>query len=198
MPNIFETMHFCHGDDVITMWWRHIAFSCSWLMWHLVKKRQFIVSSKWKKKTFLFPRELRSIVQPHPPSTPKAKPNSPVEKQIFSYFLFKYVHLFLLEKWNIPPAQPQIRHLSCVCLVGKDSFIGWAIGKHGGLRTVVQNHQEFKRKYWATFLSICLFACTAHSFTRSILLTLLARSAASTPLLTRSLIYSRTRGKMND
>ena len=54
------------------------------------------------------------------------------------------------------------------------------------LCSVDQINQEPRRKYWATRLSVCLFACTAQSFACSILLAWLARSAS----LTRSLACS--------
>ena len=57
-----------------------------------------------------------------------------------------------------------------------------------------QNNQKYRLKYWATRLSVCLFACTAHSFARTAhsfarsgLLALLAPSAALTRSLARSL-----------
>ena len=55
-------------------------------------------------------------------------------------------------------------------------------------RTVDQINQELRREYWATRLSICLFARTAHSFACSELLASLARSAALTRLPTFSLL----------
>ena len=50
-------------------------------------------------------------------------------------------------------------------------------------RTMVENSQEYKLKYWATHSSVRLFGCTAHSFACSGQLASLAPSAA----LTRSL-----------
>ena len=55
------------------------------------------------------------------------------------------------------------------------------------LRTVGQNNQKYRLKYWATHLSIHLFLHTAHSFTYSALLASLAGSAALTHSLARSL-----------
>ena len=52
---------------------------------------------------------------------------------------------------------------------------------------MVQNNQELRRKYWATCLSVCSFARTAHSFACSRLLSSLATSAALTHSLARSL-----------
>ena len=56
--------------------------------------------------------------------------------------------------------------------------------------TMVQNNKEARCKYWATRLSVCSFACTAHSFTCSALLaaltSLLACSLRSLPLLWES------------
>ena len=52
--------------------------------------------------------------------------------------------------------------------------------------TVGQNNQEYSLKYWATFSSICSFACTAYSFPCSALLASLARS----DVLTHSLAHS--------
>ena len=53
--------------------------------------------------------------------------------------------------------------------------------------TVGQNNQESRRKYWATCLFICSFACTAHLFVCSTLLAWLTCSTAFTHLLARSL-----------
>ena len=52
---------------------------------------------------------------------------------------------------------------------------------------MVQNNQESRRKYWATGLSVCLFARIAHSFACSTLLTSLMRSVALIHLLVQSL-----------
>ena len=53
-------------------------------------------------------------------------------------------------------------------------------------RTVGQNSQEYRRKYWAIRSSVRSFARTAHSSACSGLLTSLAHSSA----LTRSLVHS--------
>ena len=88
------------------------------------------------------------------------------------------------------------------------------------IRTMVQDNQKPKRKYWATCLSVYSFAHIAHSFTCCALLAALARSAALTcsraPLrslarmlrcahllacsttLTCSLAHSLARGTVND
>ena len=52
---------------------------------------------------------------------------------------------------------------------------------------MVQKNQEYRLKYRATRSSVRLFACTAHSFTCSALLALLAHFAALTYLLARPL-----------
>ena len=52
-------------------------------------------------------------------------------------------------------------------------------------RTMVENSQKYRLKYWATRSSVRSFARTTHSFACSVLLALLARSAA----LTRSLAH---------
>ena len=57
---------------------------------------------------------------------------------------------------------------------------------------MVQNNQESRCKYWATFLSVHLFPRTAHFA----LLALLERSAALTRKPARSLTHSRVRGMM--
>ena len=67
-----------------------------------------------------------------------------------------------------------------VGLCGRNRF--WPFG-----RTVGQNKQEYRLKYWATCSSIHSFGCTAHSFACSALLAYLARSTALTRLLARSL-----------
>ena len=54
-------------------------------------------------------------------------------------------------------------------------------------RTVVQNSKELGREYWATRSSAHSLTCTAHSFACYALHALLARSAAFTHLLARSL-----------
>ena len=56
--------------------------------------------------------------------------------------------------------------------------------------TMVQKSQESRRKYWATCSSIRLFACTAHSFACSLLLALLAHSAALICLIARSFTHA--------
>ena len=53
--------------------------------------------------------------------------------------------------------------------------------------TVVDNSQEYRRKYWATRSSVRSFARTAHSFAWCGLLASIALSAALTRLLARSL-----------
>ena len=58
--------------------------------------------------------------------------------------------------------------------------------------TVVVNKQGSRRKYLATRSSVSSFACTAHSFACSTLLTTLTRSTAH--LIT----HSQTRRKVND
>ena len=58
------------------------------------------------------------------------------------------------------------------------------VGLH---RTIVQNNQEYRHKYWATCLSIRLFNRTTHSFACSVLLALLASFAALICLLAPSL-----------
>ena len=50
-----------------------------------------------------------------------------------------------------------------------------------------QKNQKSRWKYWATRLSVCSFAHTAHSFAWSTLLASLMRSTALTCLLARSL-----------
>ena len=60
---------------------------------------------------------------------------------------------------------------------------------------MVENNQKSRSKYWATRSSVCLFAHTAHSFACSELLASLARFAALTRLLARSLTHARSRGK---
>ena len=57
-------------------------------------------------------------------------------------------------------------------------------------RTLVQNNQEYRLKYWATRSSICSFACTAHLFACSSQLASLTGCAALTRLLARSLCHS--------
>ena len=54
---------------------------------------------------------------------------------------------------------------------------------------MVQNNQESRRKYGTTRSSICSFACTAHLFACSSMLTLLRCSTALICLLARSLSY---------
>ena len=51
-------------------------------------------------------------------------------------------------------------------------------------RTVGQNNQKYRLKYWATRSSVHLFACIAHAFPCFTLLAFLARSAALTRSLT--------------
>ena len=57
--------------------------------------------------------------------------------------------------------------------------------------TMVQNNQEFRRKYWATRSSFRSFAQITHSFACSALLDLLAPSAAHIRLFARSLAHSQ-------
>ena len=72
--------------------------------------------------------------------------------------------------------------------------------------TVGQIKQEPRREYWATRLSVRLFARTTHSFACSALLTLLVHKhhslfVRSHHSLDRSLAHfthSLTRGKVND
>ena len=54
--------------------------------------------------------------------------------------------------------------------------------------TMVDNSQEYRLGYWATHLSVCSFARTAHSFASSALLASLACSAALIHSLAHSLI----------
>ena len=56
-----------------------------------------------------------------------------------------------------------------------------------GQCTMGPNNQEYRLQYWATQSSVRSFARTAHSFACSALLASLARSAALTRLLARSL-----------
>ena len=67
--------------------------------------------------------------------------------------------------------------------------------------TMAQNKQESRRKYWATHFSVCLFACTAHSFACSTLFAALVHSAALTRShihsFTHSLTHHRAHGKLN-
>ena len=60
--------------------------------------------------------------------------------------------------------------------------------------TVGQINQKPRQKYWATRSSICLFACTTHSFACSALLALLTCSVA----LTCSLAHSLALGTVNN
>ena len=61
--------------------------------------------------------------------------------------------------------------------------------------TMVLNHHESSRKYWATRSSVCSFARATHSFACSALLTSLARSAALI-FFTLSLAHSQAHGKV--
>ena len=63
----------------------------------------------------------------------------------------------------------------------------FAPSSHLFFLTMVQNNQEYRLTYWATRSSVCLFACTAHSFACSALIALLTRSATLIHLPARSL-----------
>ena len=63
---------------------------------------------------------------------------------------------------------------------------------------MVQKSHEQRRKYWATRLSVCSFAGSAHSIAGYALLATLARSAALIRLLAFSITHSRARGKVYD
>ena len=56
------------------------------------------------------------------------------------------------------------------------------------VRTMVENSQEYRLKYWATRSSVCLFARNAHSFASSVQLVLLAPSAP----LRRAYFFARS------
>ena len=112
-------------------------------------------------------------------------PNSVFFTKFPPCFFFLYV--FSLRSEN--------RHLTThrVMREARSSVLPRSRGQRNGFhavyhqRTMVQNSQEYRLKYWATRSSVHSFARTAHSFACSGLLASLAPSAALIRLPARSL-----------